>query len=628
MSLVRLLDGTQDVSQTELSFGLATYLAYLRIPTAALSQVMQSGDGTLQITPERTIRVDSYGLWMPYYFGAPSYDVEGTFPVVSMRAVLSSDPTDAIDPSLFAERIVLVGITNSTGFNDLHAVPSASGQLMAGVEIHANAVESLLQGTLPFEQSPAAQAAMIVVLAVVTALIYSLLRWYVVLIAAPILTILWVIVAFVWFQTNMELINLFHSSLAILVPAVAALGLNVVREIERRQRGEWLLTQVSALYTETRRQKVMLEALIAGSPVGILVVDGAGTITRGNAAVEAAFGVDLRQTTQTTATNAHRLDDLLSDMEIAAETRAQLAHKLVARHAFRLDIDHSGKHYLLDGAPLEGVPLETTSIKGEALASANDGGWMLMLNDVSALQELSKLKTRMIRMTSHDLKNPLTIIFVISKLLLENTSIDTNDARTRDYITRMFESAQKMNEIIDHILKMERAKAGEIEREPVHLGEIADAVVRQQRTQIETKHQLLDVDIAARLPFVTGDTQQLTQAIANLVGNASKYTPDGGKITVRVLQTGSDITGSVPRVHLEVEDNGFGIPKEAQARLFQEFYRVQTEDTVDIPGTGLGLSLVKSVIEAHGGRITFKSEPGKGSTFYVDLPAQEREHAK
>jgi signal transduction histidine kinase/CHASE2 domain-containing sensor protein len=625
VSLVRTRGATPSATTTDVSFSVATYLSYLRISPAAYAQLIQSGAGTLQLTPDRTLRVDSAGLWMPYYFGTPSADVNGTFPVISLRDVVTGNA----DPALFADRIVLVGVLNSTGFNDLHPVPSRAGRSMSGIEIHANAIESLLQEMLPVEQTPAGQVFTIIVLAIAMGLVYSLMRWYVILISAPILLLVWIIAAFVWFQAQLELLNLFHSSLAVIVPAVIALGVNVAREIERRQRGEWLLQQVSALYAETRRQKVMLEALIAGSPVGILVVNDNSMITRGNAAVETALGVDLRQTTQTTQTDARAIDDLFNQLKIAPETRAELKRHLAGRTPFRLDIDHAGKHYLIDGAPLEGIPLDTTSIKGDDGADAGNGGWMLLLNDVSTLHELSNLKTRMIRMASHDLKNPLTIIFVIGKLLLENETIDTTDARTRDFIERMLDSAQRMNEIIDHILKMERAKAGEIERDPVHIGEIVDAVVRQHRPQIDAKQQTISVDIAGRLPFVSGDIQQLTQAIANLVGNASKYTPDGGSIRVRVSIIGDGASDGAANgrggVHLEVSDTGFGIPKEAQGRLFQEFYRVSTPDTVNIPGTGLGLSLVKSVIDAHGGRISFISDAGKGSTFYIDLPAMEDE---
>ncbi len=109
---------------------------------------------------------------------------------------------------------------------------------------------------------------------------------------------------------------------------------------------------------------------------------------------------------------------------------------------------------------------------------------------------------------------------------------------------------------------------------------------------------------------------QLRQAIANLIGNAVKYTPDEGRVDVRFAQGGQ-------RLHFSVRDTGYGISPERQARLFERFYRAREPGTDHIPGTGLGLSLVKTVIERHGGQVWFESEVGAGSTFGFWLPAAQ-----
>jgi signal transduction histidine kinase len=118
--------------------------------------------------------------------------------------------------------------------------------------------------------------------------------------------------------------------------------------------------------------------------------------------------------------------------------------------------------------------------------------------------------------------------------------------------------------------------------------------------------------------WVRGNTTQLRQAITNLVGNGIKYTPDNGRIQV-------SLTRHDKRLNFEVEDNGYGISQEKQNSLFQRFYRAHEPGTDHIPGTGLGLSLVKAVIERHGGEVRVKSDPGKGSTFGFWLPAIEPE---
>jgi signal transduction histidine kinase len=113
-----------------------------------------------------------------------------------------------------------------------------------------------------------------------------------------------------------------------------------------------------------------------------------------------------------------------------------------------------------------------------------------------------------------------------------------------------------------------------------------------------------------------GDYRQLFQGITNLIGNAVKYTPENGKIEVRLSKQGN-------MVRFEVQDNGYGISEDGQKHLFQEFYRVRSAATAHIQGTGLGLSLVKAVIEAHGGKIWVVSKEGVGSTFFVEIPIFE-----
>ena len=141
-------------------------------------------------------------------------------------------------------------------------------------------------------------------------------------------------------------------------------------------------------------------------------------------------------------------------------------------------------------------------------------------------------------------------------------------------------------------------------------------ILESQQPDIQKKEQEIATDIQENIPIVTGDASYLRQALSNLISNAVKYTPEKGKITVRLFRLEK-------QVHFEVIDTGYGIPKDAQEQLFSQFYRVRTTATAGIPGTGLGLSLVKSVVEDHGGTTGFESEEGKGSTFFVHLPLRD-----
>jgi signal transduction histidine kinase len=174
--------------------------------------------------------------------------------------------------------------------------------------------------------------------------------------------------------------------------------------------------------------------------------------------------------------------------------------------------------------------------------------------------------------------------------------------------------------LIDDLLTLERVES---ERQSswknVDFTELVKDTVAAQQSAAELKQQILTLRI---LPSddadynVFGSATQLRQAVANLVNNASKYTPDGGTIAVTLAPQES-------RLIFEVKDNGYGISKERQERLFQRFYRAKEVATEHIPGTGLGLSLVKTVVDRHGGEVWVRSELGQGSTFAFSLPISE-----
>jgi signal transduction histidine kinase len=133
------------------------------------------------------------------------------------------------------------------------------------------------------------------------------------------------------------------------------------------------------------------------------------------------------------------------------------------------------------------------------------------------------------------------------------------------------------------------------------------------RGQASVKEQALILELSEEPLFVWGDAVELHEAAANFISNAIKYTPENGRIVVNVERSGSNAV-------FEVRDNGYGIPEDQQAQLFQPFYRADTKETQEIDGTGLGLHLVKNIVERHKGQIRFKSQRGEGSTFGFHLP--------
>jgi signal transduction histidine kinase len=147
----------------------------------------------------------------------------------------------------------------------------------------------------------------------------------------------------------------------------------------------------------------------------------------------------------------------------------------------------------------------------------------------------------------------------------------------------------------------------------VNAGELLTSVCRTFVPLCAAKRQTLALELAPNLPTVFADPDRLTQVMTNLVSNAVKYTPDGGRITARTASDGQFVT-------LSVTDTGIGMSQEEQARLFSSFYRVKNEQTRAIPGTGLGLTITRMLVDMHGGHIDVTSAPGEGSTFAVVLP--------
>jgi signal transduction histidine kinase len=240
-------------------------------------------------------------------------------------------------------------------------------------------------------------------------------------------------------------------------------------------------------------------------------------------------------------------------------------------------------------------------------------GWVAVLNDVTQLKELDRLKNQMIQMTSHDLKNPLQAAMSHIELLTEDGEhIFTNDMN--EYIKIIWTQLTRMYRIINGILDLERIQSGTLAVEECVIEDLLGRAVVDLADQARTKGLTLELEIREKLPSVLGDAQQLNQAFANLVDNAVKFTPPGGQVCVRAQATRK-------LVCIDVTDTGIGIPAEDQARVFDRFYRGRHQGMAHETGSGLGLSLVKAIIDNHHGDIELVSESGKGTTVHVRLPA-------
>lgn len=227
------------------------------------------------------------------------------------------------------------------------------------------------------------------------------------------------------------------------------------------------------------------------------------------------------------------------------------------------------------------------------------------------VSHLEQLKTDMIRIASHDLRNPVSAILGYLSLIDPEANLTEEQI---NYLNRIRTSAKQIQTIISDILSLERIEEAAAQpSEKINICELVEDTTRLYVDQIAAKMLTHTIKVPAKVLIVEGDPAQLQEAIANLVVNAIKYTPSDGHININVGQRGE-------HVHFTVEDTGYGIPEAQQDRLFEPFYRATTEETRQQEGTGLGLNLVKNIIERHRGEIIFDSEYGNGSTFGFKLP--------
>ncbi len=235
----------------------------------------------------------------------------------------------------------------------------------------------------------------------------------------------------------------------------------------------------------------------------------------------------------------------------------------------------------------------------------------------AANRELTRLndeKSAFLRMAAHDLRAPLSVITGYVDMVLHDTPAAAH-RETVEYLEVVRRRAHQMADLIDSLLDVEQIEAGQgaLRLAPLDAGGLIRDAARNFAPLAEQKGLTLRSEISHDLAQPLADPERIAQALNNLVSNALKFTPEGGSVTLRALQSDGEVA-------LEVSDTGPGISERDQTHLFQRFFRTDEARQMRIPGTGLGLSIVRAIVEQHGGRVYVRSQPGQGSTFGFTLP--------
>lgn len=253
-----------------------------------------------------------------------------------------------------------------------------------------------------------------------------------------------------------------------------------------------------------------------------------------------------------------------------------------------------------------------------ARRSTSGGAW-LVLDDVSELRRLQRIRAEFIDNLSHELRTPLTTVSLLAETLAREAAAagDRVPDRMRERITKIEVETGHLVQMVNELLDLSRIEGGGTLElvDGVDLGRLAAASAERLRLFAERQGVALRVEAAEAVPPIRGDAARLGQVVINLVHNAVKFSPDGGDVTVRVRRDGDEVVVSV-------EDHGVGIPPAARDRVFERFYKVDRARSREGTGggTGLGLAIARHVVEQHGGRIWLVSEEGRGSMFTFALP--------
>ena len=262
--------------------------------------------------------------------------------------------------------------------------------------------------------------------------------------------------------------------------------------------------------------------------------------------------------------------------------------------------------------------------KNERLDAQNEELWVQSEELTAQQQELmekteetaraNQLKSEFLANMSHELRTPLNIIIGFSQLMADEVPGKINEEQ-RQCLSAVLDSSQHLLDLIDEVLYLSKIESGrtELKQKKIALSEVVASLTRSMMPILTPRKQSLDVEIEEGLPPVYADEGKLGQVLRNLVGNSAKYTPDGGKLKIEAIREDG-------WCRVSVIDNGIGIEEKDMERIFEPFCQLEHSLAGKKPGAGLGLTVVKEIIEKHGGRIRVESELGKGSRFTFTLP--------
>ncbi|MBS1789947.1 MAG: CHASE2 domain-containing protein [Acidobacteria bacterium] len=559
----------------------------------------------------------------------------GSFNTVSIADVIEGK----IKPQTFAGKIVLIGAT-AASMGDSRVVPFMNfaterregGQEMPGVEIHANVINTI-RSRLALRNLPDwgafAVALAVIVLSAMT--IRWLDGWRQVLVLGLILLaiIFGSLIAFDWFLVVPPLPAML-TGFAVVIPLLLNRSLSTSRELDIKlaalvssQQGfltqdssaqsefvnnqflpqplAWKLRAVDDLTTQLLARMGFINRILSSMDEGVLVADLTGRIVFANREAQELFGFLEQQ-----LTGKYFAEFLAERGKLDVQKLNEAISVALGGHSAQLEFEipkPEPRHFSLLLSALATNPEDHSAI-----------GVVALISDITKRVQLDRMKTETLQLVSHELRTPLTSIQGLSDVLLK---FPVAADESREMLGVINAESVRLAETINRYLDLTRLESGAqpLRLSPVNCQELIADCFRQLSVFAAERKVRLSSQVESGLPLLQADEQLLTQAVSNLLSNAIKYSPPETEVTVAAGLSQNHFV-------ISVRDQGFGIQPEAREKIFEKFFRLERDTSSNIVGTGLGLPLVREIVEQHGGRITVESAPGQGSTFSIYLPFQ------
>jgi two-component system phosphate regulon sensor histidine kinase PhoR len=377
------------------------------------------------------------------------------------------------------------------------------------------------------------------------------------------------------------------------VPVKNALGLKKLAEVINQ------LARNSAVnISDITADRNRLAAIFAGMVEGVIDVDQEQRILHINEAASKLLGVNSLESTGKPIWEEVRNNEITQALDEAMRTRSFV----------KSQIDLNSAKSLNNGRAV--IDIYAASLSDDL---GKPIGAVVVLHDISELKSLERIRTDFVANASHELKTPITAIRGLSESVIDDENIDRETIL--QFFNRIHSQSIRLSQLVGDLMALSRLEVDLEEKQfsLINMKSLLKNSVKSAKVAIEQKNQELLVNIAEDNIYVSGDRQNLSQLIDNLIDNAIKYTPENGVITINLRAVGTEML-------LSVSDTGIGISPQYQQRIFERFYRVDKARSRSLGGTGLGLSIVKNIAEKHLGDIQLLSQQGRGSTFSYRMP--------